>query len=346
MESITYNLLRGQSSDQYYQDISTFTDYTIQLLAGFQGVIKSFRDLSGQRGTEDSDLEYGLELLTIGILWQVYGPFACREADSSFPQQEKLHFRVQFQSSNLKQLLKWLLGTGEFTETTKRLQAWAAFLSAQAAVFQERILKEVSEVAARFTTQGKLALGVYTKNVASFLEVHLPAHLGKEDYVFCGRREEEYHLNMVGAEIMNRAFQSSFLLSKRKAVLIPICLRQPKTNCQMQECSQGEYHCRGCSEACPVNKVTSLGEEDNFQVVIIPHESMVFAGNNAASVFQNTGVVGVACVTTLLENGWKAKALGIPVQCVPLDYSGCKSHWHSGISTNLNLKELSRILDI
>ncbi len=53
MESITYNLLRGQSSDQYYQEISTFTDYTIQLLAGFQGVIKSFRDLSGQRGTED-----------------------------------------------------------------------------------------------------------------------------------------------------------------------------------------------------------------------------------------------------------------------------------------------------
>jgi hypothetical protein len=82
-------------------------------------------------------------------------------------------------------------------------------------------------------------------------------------------------------------------------------------------------------------------------VLIVPHESVVFAGDNAAAVFHETGVVGVACALTLLENGWKAKRLGIPVQCVPLDYCGCKAHWHpQGISTRLNIAELARVLGI
>lgn len=38
------------------------------------------------------------------------------------------------------------------------------------------------------------------------------------------------------------------------------------------------------------------------------------------------GVVGVACVTNLLAGGWKAAAMGIPVQCVVLDHCGCH-HW-------------------
>lgn len=212
---------------------------------------------------------------------------------------------------------------------------------------QEIILKEANEFATEFTIESRAALGAYTKNVARFLQKSLPTHLGKEDYVFCGRREPEHHLNMVGAEIMNRAFRSSFLATKRKAVLIPICLRQPKGACQMQQGAEGQYQCRGCTETCPVFQVAALGLRYGFQLIIIPHESMVFAGDNAASIFQDTGVVGVACITTLLENGWKAKALGIPVQCVPLDYCGCKTHWHpSGIGTNLNLKELSRILGI
>jgi hypothetical protein len=57
-------------------------------------------------------------------------------------------------------------------------------------------------------------------------------------------------------------------------------------------------------------------------------------------------VIAAACVTTLVEGGWELKRYDVPAQCVLLDYSGCKKHWHSvGIETALNVRELNRILD-
>ena len=41
----------------------------------------------------------------------------------------------------------------------------------------------------------------------------------------------------------------------------------------------------------------------------------------------------------------KLKRYGVCAQCVLLDYSGCKKHWHcDGVSTSLNIRELKRIL--
>ncbi|MEJ2636983.1 MAG: DUF116 domain-containing protein, partial [Calditrichia bacterium] len=56
------------------------------------------------------------------------------------------------------------------------------------------------------------------------------------------------------------------------------------------------------------------------------------------------GVIASACVTTLVEGGWELKRYGVPAQCVLLDYSGCKKHWHcEGFPTALNVRELKRI---
>ena len=57
--------------------------------------------------------------------------------------------------------------------------------------------------------------------------------------------------------------------------------------------------------------------------------------------------MGIACVSHLISGGWKAKSLGMPPQCVLLDYCGCRKHWHErGIPTDINFGRLLEILGI
>lgn len=46
----------------------------------------------------------------------------------------------------------------------------------------------------------------------------------RKDVIFCVSRRAEYHLNMVGAEIMNRAYRERFIKTPKKAVLLPACM--------------------------------------------------------------------------------------------------------------------------
>lgn len=82
-----------------------------------------------------------------------------------------------------------------------------------------------------------------------------------------------------------------------------------------------------------------------YEVLIIPHESAAFSDNSIKE--GELGIIGIACVTNLLAGGWKAKALGIPAQCVLLDYCGCRNHWdEEGFSTAIDRTQLCKIMDI
>lgn len=63
----------------------------------------------------------------------------------------------------------------------------------------------------------KKELHIYTSNVENFKESYLEYHLNNEDIIFCGRSELEYHINLFGAEIMNKIFQKSFKNRKKKS---------------------------------------------------------------------------------------------------------------------------------
>jgi hypothetical protein len=91
-----------------------------------------------------------------------------------------------------------------------------------------------------------------------------------------------------------------------------------------------------------------MGKKFGFEVFLVPHESSVFSGDAGKQLIgEGAGIVGVACVSNLVSGGWKAKALGLPPQCVLLDHCGCRKHWHDqGIATDINMKQLRRVLQI
>jgi hypothetical protein len=88
-----------------------------------------------------------------------------------------------------------------------------------------------------------------------------------------------------------------------------------------------------------------MGRIHDFEVCIIPHASNLSLWSPRPGE-PLRGVVASACVTTLVEGGWELKRYNVPAQCVLLDYSGCRKHWHpEGVPTAFNVRELKRILD-
>ncbi|MCP5098588.1 MAG: DUF116 domain-containing protein, partial [Chloroflexi bacterium] len=264
-------------------------------------------------------------------------------------QQQRTNIVIEPTVANLDQLLHWLTATGDFEEEVTRLQAWRDFIRNQSPQQVKEQLNVVFSFADWFETRSLAILGDYTPHVEQFLTNTHPDYRRREDAVFCGRQRVEYHMNMVGTEILNRAFRHEFLQTKKKLVLLPPCMKaRSADHCEATMTPFGE-RCGACEPGCHVHQVTKLGEKKGFNVLILPHELNVFSNDKMATKQENAlGVVGVACPLTNVTGGWKTKRLGVPAQGVLIDYCGCSWHWHlaGGIPTDINFKQLQHVLDV
>lgn len=380
----TYSLRGDQpNSDQYYREVAVFADEVLAKAASIELPVDAFQSYLEATGRETprSREEYLLEVLALGVLWRVYG----RRADQlrAMPRRALTKLAdLRRYARYLKpgvdllrgilttaflpcgtgelpephpptleqfaRLLSWLKATGEYTEELARLEAWLSFLTGRPHREAAGFLAEACDLAAWFETRSTVTLGLYTRGLCRFLHETLPGHRWREDLVFCARPRVEYHLNMVGAEIMSRACRIAFLSRPRKMVVLPLCMRAGLgAGCKARETALG-LQCAGCAANCRVNRLTILGREHGFEVLFIPHQSSLFAtGTQAPATRAELGVIGVACVVNLLAGGWQLRAMGIPPQCVILDYCSCKSHWHAtGFPTDINCAQLMRVLGI
>jgi hypothetical protein len=364
--------------------VTAFTDVVLSEAEECIGeVVGAFRSFVEETGREPprSDPEYVFECLTLGVLWRIYGRAALGLADAPrrmltglvrLRQQggwlklsadrlrgvlATLFLSADGRSSagaltmtldHLDQLLGWLGATEVFGEEVKRLSNWRDFLAELPPHEATAAMVAAVEFAAWFEGSGENALGRYTPNVERFLAETHPRYRWQEDAIFCGRRPVEYHLNMVGTEILNRAFRESFLGTVRKVVLLPPCMKaRPDDECQARSTPLGA-RCASCTPGCRVRQVTELGEELGFEVFILPEELRVFSGETTALASSDeVGIVGVSCVLTNASGGWETRRLGIPAQGVLLDYCGCSYHWHrDGIPTDINDGQLLQVLGI
>jgi hypothetical protein len=250
--------------------------------------------------------------------------------------------------ADLERLLTWLAATGEYDEEVTRLEPWGDFLASDP-LLAEWALAELVLFAMEFEDAAEATLGAYTAGVERFLRHDLPAHRWREDLVQCGRRRAEYHLNMVGAEILNRAWREAFERAPRKVVVIPACMRLlPDERCRAEREEGGQLRCTGCAPRCPVAELRAVAARAGAEVVAVKHGSDFGRLVRAPALRgEGTAIVGVACVPGLVGAGWKARAAGLPAQCVLLEYSGCEAHWRAeGVPTRIHLGELARILGL
>lgn len=384
MEVITYSLRDDQTrSDQYYLDVAAFTTaVTVEAEMRLSEPLAAFQAYLSQIGREPlrSNPEYIFELLTLGVLWNVYagrsmglpsvsqkalvGLVSLRKKNASLkPLADGLRGVLNglfLRSRNpdgakppdalqtLENLLRWLSASGDFPQEVLRLSAWRDFLQILSPAESAAILSAARSFADWFEQASLGQLGRYTPQVETFVAQTRPFYRWRRDAVLCGRQRIEYHLNMVGTEILNRAFRDSFLQTERKVLFVPPCMKA-KTNsdCQASPTPVGE-RCAGCTPGCRVNQLTKLGEKHGFQVFMLPDDlGTLSTGSGRAVTGAQVGVVGVSCVLTNTSGGWETRQQGIPAQGVPLDYCGCSYHWHkSGIPTDINLSRLLQVMDL
>lgn len=370
MKIITYSLRNyKQNSEQYYKDIFVFTDKVldkayIELTTFLQDICDFIS--SSQVENVRSKEEYIIDFLSLSVFYKVY--IGKSMALHTIPQKILKHISYNRDNKYLKSsidyirgilitlfaihekrhvihdlngiqaLIKWMMAVGDFKQEVIRFNIIRSFLIEKDEIYIKNFLDTILSFGEWFKGESKQALGIYTCNVEKFLEENYKSYRYKENFVFCGRKEVEYHLNMVGAEIMNRAFREDFLNTERKRLLLPACMRKASGKCKAIKTEKG-YSCVGCR----INELTKWGKNNNLQVFIIPHKSDAFS--NKKIKLGEIGIIGVACVLNLLDGGWKAKDLNFVPQCVLLDYCGCKNHWDkNGILTDINVEQLERIL--
>jgi len=383
MDVVTYSLRNGQAqSDQYYRDVAAFTDEVLTEAEGrVRPLVEAFQSYLQVTGREVARTrpEYTFELLALGVLWRGYIGNALDTAEVArraltglarlrprsgrlrpgidllrrvlaalflWRENRRLAEAVAQAPGQLGPLLSWLAATGAFREAVQRLVAWRDFLATRPPGEAATGLAAVVAFAAWFETRSEAVLGCYTPSVEQFLARTHSSYRWREDAFFCGRQRVEYHLGMVGTEILNRAFREAFLGAAQKLVLLPPCMRpQPGERCQAGPTPFGA-RCAGCTPGCRVRELNSLGKEHGFEVLILPDELSVFAEGAARPPDgARIGIVGVSCVLTNVHGGWEARALGVPAQGVLLDYCGCSGHWHKeGIATDVNAGQLLRVL--
>ena len=377
METITYSL-KGRTNSEFYGQLALFSDKILaEAEIYLSNDIKSYSKFIEERhiGVVYSIQEYIIEFISAGLLLEKYsiyasssdifsttllsGLYRIREKFKKLkPVADKLRGTlsgtflfnrslkpVSYSPSVFNKLIRWLKATGEYPKEVKRLENWNAFFKSLPDKEPERIIEKAVAFASYFEEQGELSLGYYTNNVSSFIENELPKHKNREDFLFCGRSEGEYFLNMFGAEILNRQLSEGFEKTKNKAVLLPTCMSNPVDGSCKAESMGLYFQCKSCSKQCEVNKIKYSNIKLGVETYIINHSSDMQEFLKAWKNQDITGFIGVACVLNLIEGGYEMQDMKIPSQCVFLDHCGCKKHWHkTGIPTSINHEQLTKIL--
>jgi uncharacterized protein len=381
MEHLPYSILNKENnSDAFYQNLEIFTE--IVLSRGYTKLGKSLdeyyayvQNQSGRSLIRNRE-EFLLELIMIGVFWRNYVSRATRVSPVVFwilaklyplrkkypllkPYIDKVRGYIvymflcngrrymvnEYSAKNFLKLLQWLQATGEFNEEYIRLQNWFNFCKRMPAEEVAKLLQLTTEFSGYFYDVGRSMLGGYTQHVEKFRIVAEKKYRYREDYIFVNRMENEYFLNMFGAEIMNRELRQGFLNTTNKAILLPTCMRKrPENECKAKSDGK-EKVCMQCDANCNIGKVAQSVSDKNTRVYLIPHSSGFSKFLSKWADQNDTGLVGVACVLNLLTGGYEMKRLNIASQCVFLDYCGCKKHWNSkGVPTSINIGELNKVL--
>ena len=329
-------------NEDYYVNVKYFAD--------------DFLDFSKKFNFKDD--EETLEALCIGVYWYLYGTTALdlnsnihqalanlSEYRRAFPEDKlfidelrgKLLTRFLFKpfkennekltEKNLESLINFLEATGDYVDQIPHFRNFS------------HNLDDCLGLTKWFCKNSSNYLGEYTSNLENYLEKNHTNHLMEEDVIFFHGHELEYHLNMLGAEIMNRLFKADFEKRPRKAIILPGCMCSNSKKCKAKEDRLGNV-CTFCNPECNVFKLTR--QYDDCEVYIVSHESTAFKGAKKEDM-DELGIIGITCVLNLISGGWKSTNLSIPPQCVLLNHVACKNHWlDEDIPASINNNQLKK----
>jgi hypothetical protein len=240
-------------------------------------------------------------------------------------------------------LVEWLRSQGETTQAD-RLGEWLAYLRSLPVGQAQPVVVRCLALADDFAALSAPVLNPFTEQVESYVLERAPHCFWRYDAALVTRSRMEYHLGMLGTEILNQAYRERFETAPRKIVIVPPCLRAlPDDQCKAVETPLGAQ-CQGCTPTCRVHQITQLAAKQGLPVFSIPDDQLAKLCVSSGHVGTGLGVIGLACALRNWSAGWEADRLGLGAQGMLLDQVGCRKHWDPvGRPTDANLHELQTI---
>jgi hypothetical protein len=295
-----------------------------------------------------------LEALTSGVLWNVYSKCSLVNGHSlQGPACDMEFSHLMLPDAEVLpaygHLLATLYETGEFEEEVRRMHRFLRFFQSLPPAKVWEFVSAMSNFGQWFQVRSREILGDVTAPVEEFCKRAREQDGQRQDAALRGRHEVEYHLNLLTAVILNCAWHDRFTASEKKLLILPGCMRRRGANgCQALKTRLG-LACTGCDEDCSVYRASICAAAYNVSTVVITHGSAVFAKDRVGAIKEEGyAVIGVACALSLQAGGWQAQDAGIPAQCLPLNFAGCKRHWvdkEQDMPTEIDLEVLCRIFE-
>ncbi len=379
MDTKPYNLqLQDQGSDSYYTVIADFTrnwqSKAVDQIGGLVIDFLKFRQASAL--SQRTPWEYTFELLALGVLLREHGGQALRlsrgNADlmewltvlqDSQPWAEGAVKRVRgmlgrvsrswhaergpiyASPDDVKNLIEWLEAHDEAVQA-ERFREWLHFfIETRPPDLTRQAILQCWRLAEAFEAESEQALGQYTTEANFYRTGSAPKVHWRYDAPLIMRSRLEYHLGMLGTQVLNQAYRAGYQSSERRLVIVPVCMRaQPEDKCQGVQTPLGKQ-CAGCTPTCKVHQITQMGKKHNVMVVCIPDDELADACVSSGQAGSGLGVLGVACALRNWSAGWEAQKLGLNAQGILLDYPGCKKHWNcKDVPTDANLKKIEEMM--
>ena len=255
----------------------------------------------------------------------------------------------------VERLITWMR-SANMAAQAERMEGWRDYLAWLDEQLAQAILARCLLLAEDFAESAEAALGEYTRDAEAFRAEAQVSARWRYDAPLITRTRVEYHLGMIGSEILTRTYRARYLANGRKIVIMPDCLcahtlritgpeNSAEEKCQAEKTSLGGK-CAACTPGCKARQITALGEKYGFEAYILP-DDLRGVGVGACSKLVGVGVVGISCVLTNWDAGWRVYDAGVPCQGVLLDYAGCRNHWdEQGVATDVNLKKLLQVVGV
>jgi uncharacterized protein len=359
----------------YTNDLRLITSKYLEEITKYNESIKGFMHYENKlRIQPRHELEHQFDFLMMGLYWILYSkqaskagkliPLFLSKLNQHRNQSKRLKWfidslrglcigylsrkvgktlHIPHTTNGLMQIILFLEAIGDHEGITERLVQWHNYLYQKDQKEARLIIRQSLQFGQWFIDQSRKSLGEYTKEVSSYRQKIKKSNRFREDYMLRTRPEADYHLNMLGSAVFNMAFKDEFENTSQAIVLLPGCLRSKDSkSCNAIPTSRG-LKCRFCSSTCTVSNLTRTGIIQGYEVSIIEHGSSM---QNTSGFKKTDGIIGVACVPSLITGGLKVKSMGLTAQCVALNCSGCKTHWtEQKQDTSLDHQQLQVILN-
>ncbi len=355
-----YSLKAGENnSDSYYAKIKSFADeWNLSLHPWLDGRIQLLQAYRLSRGLPLRDFdELAFELLALGVMLREHADQAVfmpagvirlleklleLQERETLPEAQIKGLRGMISGIYLKspkkiafytpetvrKLVRWLNVQGAEMQA-RRFVEWFDYFEYAGTQVSKDLLETSQKMVNQFAYEAERALGNFTQETNLFAKEKYGHARWRYDAMMLTASNLEYHLGMLGTEILNRAYRSAYQTSRNHLLILPPCLcARPEGVCQARQTSLGAV-CSACSSDCQVKKITEMAGAQGVGVVMVPDDQLSSLCLNSGQVGSGLGVVGVACALRNWCAGWEAEHLGLHAQGVLLDCAGCEKHWRS-----------------